>query len=238
MVSSARSSDAFGSCISLNSARSAPAQNPGPAPVSTTQRTLSSPSAVRSASSSALVSAAFIALRFDGRLSVRTRIGPRSSIRRSVIEERRLALNSLTHIEIVNGPLLLCDEQFATVGGNGVQHRVGHEIEEHHRLELAHQARVQDQQVDVRCATFVSAGLHGAKAVDTVGVGGGAPLAEEIGIVEATAAVGLPELEHDVIQRPAVDLRDATGDLDDLTRRAHGQVARGLRELARKERPE
>ena len=63
------------------------------------------------------------------------------------------------------------------------------------------------------------AGLDGAEAIDAVGVGGGAAPAEEVGIVEAALGVGLPDLEHHVVERLAVELRDAAGDLDRLALR-------------------
>src|SRR5258708_21553397 len=89
MVSSARAFATLGSFSPLNSARSAPAQNPGPAPVSTTQCIPSSASAVRSAARRSRVSAVSRALRFSGRLSVRMRTLPLSSMRRFIAVPRK-----------------------------------------------------------------------------------------------------------------------------------------------------
>src|SRR3954471_8693258 len=81
-----------------------------------------------------------------------------------------------------------------------------------------------------------------AKAVHAARIGRGAPPAEEIVRIVAAATVGLPDLDHQVVERPAVELRDASCDLDRLAGRTlaadHGEVARALRELAREERPE
>src|SRR3954471_12880926 len=91
-------------------------------------------------------------------------------------------------------------------------------------------------------APLARARPDGAKAVHAAPIGRGAPPAEEIARIVAAAAVGLPDLEHQVVERPAVELGDASGDLDRLARgevaAAQGEVVRCLRELAREERPE
>src|SRR3954471_6796751 len=91
-------------------------------------------------------------------------------------------------------------------------------------------------------APLARARPDGAKAVHAARIGRGAPPTEEIARIVAAAAVGLPDLEHQVVERPAVELRDATCDLDRFAGRAlaadHGEVVRCLRELAREERSE
>src|SRR5205823_20760 len=70
----------------------------------------------------------------------------------------------------------------------------------------------------------------------------GASPAEEIRIVVAAFGVGLPDLDHHVVERLGVELGDDAADLDHLAVGALAgddrQVIGALRELAREERPE
>src|SRR5258708_35896476 len=91
----------------------------------------------------------------------------------------------------------------------------------------------------MRGAPVVRAWLDGGEAVDTIGIGGGAAPAVELGVVVAALAVGLPDFHDDVIERLTVELRDAAGDLDHLFLfHARGKVVGALGELAREEWPE
>ncbi len=94
----------------------------------------------------------------------------------------------------------------------------------------------------MRRAALDRAGPDGAEQVDAVGVRGRAAPAEEIGIVVAPGGARLPDLEDGVVERLAVGLRHAAGDLDRFARRpaafADREVARAVAEFAREERPE
>src|SRR6185503_19082311 len=102
---------------------------------------------------------------------------------------------------------------------------------------LAHQPRVQDQEVHVWRAARRGAGTDGAEAVDAARVGGRASPAGKSRIVEAPGGVGLPDLEDHVVERLAVELGHHPGDLD-RRGKISGQVARLLGEFPGKERPE
>src|SRR5262245_4280793 len=86
VVSSARrATSGLSAPSALNSARSAPAQNAEPAPVSRITLTASSTSAARRPSSNASVSALLRAFRFSGRFMVSVRTAARSSISSSAM---------------------------------------------------------------------------------------------------------------------------------------------------------
>src|SRR6185436_13292986 len=85
----------------------------------------------------------------------------------------------------------------------------------------------------MRDAALGRAGLEGLEAVDPLRIGRGAPPSRELRVVVAAIAVGLPDLDHHVVERRAVALRDFP---DDLYFVAELIGARG--EFAREERPE
>jgi hypothetical protein len=122
------------------------------------------------------------------------------------------------------------------------QDRIVRLLEEHDCLQLAHQARIQHEKVDVRPAALRALGSHRLEQINPAGVGRGASPAEKVGVVVAPVGTGLPDFEHHVVECAAVGLRHAASDLDALARRRlavhRGQVVRALRELAREERPE
>src|SRR5688572_734506 len=107
-------------------------------------------------------------------------------------------------------------------------------IEKHHRLQLPHQPRIQDEEVDVGSASGRRAGPDGAEAVVALGVGRGASPTGKRRVVEAPSGVRLPDLEDHVVERLAVELGHPAGDLDHFTRCTLGKIVRPLRELARK----
>src|SRR3989440_7873563 len=158
----------------------------------------------------------------------------------SVVEEWRLAFAPQPNIETVSVTPVGGDEPLPQRSRlDCVEHRIFCVVEEHRRLQLAHQARVEDQEVDMRRAALIRARLDGAKAVFALGVGGSAAPAEEARIVEAPAVVGLPDLEDYVVERLSVELHHPAGKLDDFAvGTTNGQIIRALRELARKERAE
>src|SRR6185436_19795593 len=123
-----------------------------------------------------------------------------------------------------------------------IEHRVGGALEEHRRLQLAHQAGIEHQEIDVRRPAANLAGSYCLEEVPSAPVGRRAAPAEEIRVVEAALGVGLPDLDHHVVERLAVELADDAADLDHLALGALAgddrQVVGTLRELARKERAE
>src|SRR5712691_3993504 len=133
---------------------------------------------------------------------------------RSVIEEWCFAVAAQTNIEPMDGALPLCHQPRTQRRFNGVEHRVLRELEEHHGLELAHQPRVEQQEIDVRRAAFRRTWFYCFKKKNTIGIGRGTAPAEELRVVEAARGVCLPDLEDQVVERFAVELRDASGDLD------------------------
>src|SRR6267378_1125321 len=94
----------------------------------------------------------------------------------------------------------------------------------------------------MRQPPVIRAGLDGAEPIHAVRIGGGAAPAAEVRRIVAAAAVRLPDLDHDLVERPAVELRDAAAHLDHLARRRatveHGEIVRAARELGREERSE
>src|SRR6478672_4034649 len=90
----------------------------------------------------------------------------------------------------------------------------------------------------MRCPPFGRSWLYGLENINSVGIGGGAAPAEEGGVVEASLRVGLPDLEHHVVERTAVGLHHAAGDFDRLALGARGEIVRACGEFAREERPE
>src|SRR5688572_23161717 len=151
----------------------------------------------------------------------------------SVIEERGFFAAAQADVEAVAvlpfrpgyEPLLVLHN-----GENGVDRM----IEKHHGLQLPHQPRIQDEEVDVGSASGRRAGPDGAEAVVALGVGRGASPAGKRRVIEAPSRVRLPDLQDYVVERLAVELGYAPGDLDHLTRCTLGKVIRSLRELARK----
>ncbi len=93
----------------------------------------------------------------------------------------------------------------------------------------------------MRRAAFRRAWFYCFKKKNTIGIGRRAPPAEELRVVEAACGVRLPDLEDQVVERRAVELGDAAGDLDHLANRffsvKDSQIIGALRELAREERP-
>src|SRR5688500_1389448 len=246
MASSARCSAAWGACGPLNSARSAPAQEPRPAPVRTIAPTPSSRSAAASASSNPCVSSLLSALRFSGRFSVMIRTAPRPSTSKTEtgtdpiyrphlsirIEERRLAFAAQADVEAVAARAIASGHQALASLYHGVEHRVGRVIEEHDGVELAHEPGIEKQEIDMRRPPWTGTGLDRPKGIDSVGVGRGAAPAEEVRIVEPSLRIGLPDLEHQVVERPAIGLHHASGDLDRVALRIGREVVRAGCEFA------
>src|SRR6185436_2934179 len=161
------------------------------------------------------------------------RTGARGS---SVVEERRLALAAQPDVEAVAVRAFPFRNQPAASFFQAFKHWIGRIVEVHHGLQLPHEPGVQDQKIDVRCPPFDRTRLDGFENVNTIGVSRGAAPAAEGGVVEAALGVGLPDLEHHVVERAAVSLRHAAGNFDRLTLSTRGEVVRAGGELAWEER--
>src|SRR6185503_1989756 len=163
------------------------------------------------------------------------RTGARGS---SVVEERRLAFAAQPDVEAVAvHAFLLCYQPVASFL-QVFQNWVGRVVEVHGGLELAHETGVQDQEIDMRCPPLARSWPYCSKNISAGGVSRGAAPAAEGGIVEAPLGVGLPDLEHHVVERAAVGLHHAAGNFDRLTLSTRGEVVRAGGELAWEERPE
>ena len=90
----------------------------------------------------------------------------------------------------------------------------------------------------MRCPPLGGSGFYGSENINTGGVGGGTAPAAESGVVEAPLRVGLPDLEHHVVERAAVGLHDAPGDFDRFALGTRGEIVRAGREFGREEWPE
>src|SRR6266571_3651070 len=130
----------------------------------------------------------------------------------SVVKERRLALAAQTNLEVVGFFIPPLPHQTMTQGRrHGIKHRIRSLVEEHHALELAHQPRIEQQEIDVRRAAFRRTWFYCFKKKKTTGIGRGTAPAEELGVVEAARGVRLPDLDDQVVERFAVELGDASG---------------------------
>src|SRR5438128_879976 len=98
----------------------------------------------------------------DSRFATRCSLKDSRS-RISVIEEWGFTVTAETNVKPIDGALPLGDQALLQRGGHGVQHRIFRRLEEHHGLELAHQAGIQQQEVDVWRTLAVGAGLDGAE---------------------------------------------------------------------------
>jgi hypothetical protein len=87
----------------------------------------------------------------------------------------------------------------------------------------------------VRCPPLGRTGSYGPEEVNPVCIRRGPAPAEERGVVEAALRIGLPDLEHQVVERAAVGLDHPAGHLDHLTSGVLAKVVCTRRELAREE---
>src|SRR6185503_8244822 len=88
----------------------------------------------------------------------------------SVVEEGRLALAAQPDVEAVAARAVFSCHQALAAAIDRVENRVAQVVEVHDGLELAHQPRVEQQEVDVRCPPLDGAGLDGLEEIDPIGV--------------------------------------------------------------------
>src|SRR3954465_11008394 len=125
----------------------------------------------------------------------------------SIIEERGFTFAAQPDVEAVRTCLSPFRDQPRTERlRNSVENRIRRELEEHHRLQLPHEAGIDQAEVDVGDAPGHYTRANGAEAVQALAVGRCPSPAEKCRVVVTPFGIRLPDLEHEVIDRLAVRL--------------------------------